>query len=159
LATSPCIDAGADLGPSYSTALMPGSSWPSHVLTGDQYRTGQRWEIGAYLFPAAAPPPGSPTPTPTPTPPPVAFTASFTFSPKTPAQGQQVQFTDGSSGASAWDWDFGDGSRSSARNPVHTYSSRGTYTVLLWVSNGLNWSKAFNTVTVASLVRRHLFRG
>jgi hypothetical protein len=66
-ATSPCIDAGADLGPSYSTALMPGSSWPSNVRTGDQYKTGQRWEVGAYLFPAAPPPPGSPTPTPTPT--------------------------------------------------------------------------------------------
>jgi hypothetical protein len=66
-ATSPCIDAGADLGPSYSTALLPGSSWPNNVRTGDQYKTGQQWEMGAYLFPAAPPPPGSPTPTPTPT--------------------------------------------------------------------------------------------
>jgi hypothetical protein len=67
-ATSPCIDAGADLGPAYSTALMPGSSWPSNVLTGDQYGTGQWWEIGAYLFTGTGPPPGTPTPTPTPTP-------------------------------------------------------------------------------------------
>jgi hypothetical protein len=66
-AMSPCIDAGGDLGPSYSTALLPGSSWPNNVRTGDQYKTGQQWEIGAYLFPAAPPPPGSPTPTPTPT--------------------------------------------------------------------------------------------
>ena len=67
-ATSPCIDAGADLGPAHSTALMPGSSWPSNVLTGDQYTTGESWEIGAYLFTGGGSPPGTPTPTPTPTP-------------------------------------------------------------------------------------------
>jgi hypothetical protein len=67
-ATSLCIDAGADLGPSYSTALMPGSSWPTNVMTGNQYGTGQWWEIGAYLFTGGGSPPGTPTPTPTPTP-------------------------------------------------------------------------------------------
>jgi PKD repeat protein len=144
-AASPCIDAGADLGPSYSAALMPNSSWPSNVLTGNQYTAGQWWEIGAYLFPGATPPPGGLTP-------------SFTFSPKTPTQGQIVQFTDRSNGASAWNWDFGDGTRSTLGNPAHTYAAGGIYTVVLWVSNGVNWAKAKQTITVtgAARVRRHL---
>jgi hypothetical protein len=299
--SSPCIDAGADVGPSCSTALLPGSSWPSNVLTGDQYSAGQWWEVGAYLFPAttsgtptptptlgvaptvtptptstftptvtrtpitaatptatrtpatpaptatrtpipaasptatwtASPPPptatrtptwtapptatqtpatpaptatrtptatvtptgtwtpppptptatrpptltatptptyptppptATPTPTPTATPtatspplkPPGGLAASFALLPQTPAQKQQVQFTDTSSGASTWDWDFGDGSRASVRNPMHTYAVRGSYTVVLWVGNGVNWSQAVKTVTVIPLVRKHL---
>ena len=185
-ATSPCIDAGADVGPSYGTALLPGSSWPTNVRTGDQYTAGRRWEIGAYLFPAGAPPPGSPTPTPvpttgvlptptptnpwptptptatgvppTPTPPPVTFGASFNFSPSFPAHGQPVQFTDNSVGASTWTWDFGDGTQSSLRNPAHTYAARGVYSVALWVSNGVSWTRAEKTVTVtgSGRVRRNL---
>ena len=73
-----------------------------------------------------------------------------------PTQKQQVQFTDTSSGASIWDWDFGDGSRASVRNPLHTYAVRGTYTVVLWVGNGVNWSQSTKTVTVIAQVRRHL---
>jgi parallel beta-helix repeat protein len=278
---SPCIDAGADLGPLYSTALVPGSSWPSNVLTGDQYHAGQWWEIGAYLFPASGtstptptptpnlPPSPTPTPvltptatptpptsppeaptgvsasdgtysdrvrviwnasaaatgykvfrnasnspgsaaqigtsianfyddasavagttyfywvtatnsmggssfsspdtgylaaatgptptlTPTPTPPPGGLAASFTVSPDTPTQGEPVQFTDTSTGATTWDWDFGDGTRSMGRNPVHTYAARGTYTVVLWVGNGVSYSQAVKTVTTATLVRKHL---
>ena len=79
-ATSPCIDAGGDLGPSYSTALLPSSSWPSNVLTGNQYSTGNWWEIGAYLFTGTVP--GTPTPTPTlGVPPTVTPTPTFTPTP------------------------------------------------------------------------------
>jgi PKD repeat protein len=94
-------------------------------------------------------------PTPTPTPPPGGFSASFTFLPAKPTQGQQVQFTDTSTGASAWDWSFGDGTRSSARNPVHTYAARGTYTVVLWVSNGVGSSQTTKTITVGARARRN----
>ncbi len=97
-----------------------------------------------------------PTPTPTSTPPPGGLAASFTFVPATPTQGQQVQFTDSSSGASSWDWSFGDGTRSSARNPVHTYAARGAYTVVLWVSNGASSAQATKTVNVSARARRHL---
>jgi parallel beta-helix repeat protein len=62
-AGSPCIDAGADVGSSYSTALMPGSSWPNKVLTGDQRDTGLWWEIGAYLFQERGPAISPPAPT------------------------------------------------------------------------------------------------
>jgi PKD repeat protein len=67
-----------------------------------------------------------------------------------------VQFADTSTGASSWDWDFGDGARSSKRNIGHAYSARGTYTVVLWVGNGVKYSQAVKTVTVAPLVRKHL---
>ena len=34
--TSPCIGAGANLGAAYDDAVMPGSTWPTGVTTGDQ---------------------------------------------------------------------------------------------------------------------------
>ncbi len=49
--------------------------------------------------------------------------------------GSSVYFHDLSNNASTWQWDFGDGSFSSERNPTHTYSTAGTYTVSLTVSN------------------------
>ncbi len=70
-----------------------------------------------------------------------------------------MKFRDTSTGgASTWDWDFGDGTRSSAPSPAHTYAARGTYTVVLWVGNGINWSQAVETVTITTAggVRRHL---
>ena len=47
---SPCIDTGADLGADYDDALLPASTWPSNVTTGDQDDYGVGWNIGAYLY-------------------------------------------------------------------------------------------------------------
>jgi len=46
-----------------------------------------------------------------------------------------IQFTDTSTGAKPvqWIWNFGDGKTSTVQNPVHSYSSPGTYTVTLYV--------------------------
>jgi len=47
----------------------------------------------------------------------------------------QVSFTDLSSGQpTGWEWTFGDGGTSTQRNPVHTYTVPGTYTVSLTVT-------------------------
>ena len=47
-----------------------------------------------------------------------------------------VHFTDSSSGiAQSWRWDFGDGDTSILQNPIHNYSSVGTYNVTLIVTN------------------------
>jgi gliding motility-associated-like protein len=46
-----------------------------------------------------------------------------------------VAFTDLSNPADTWNWDFGDGTTSSARNPVHSYTDTGTFTVTLTVTN------------------------
>ena len=47
--TSPCIDAGVNLGASYDDALRDVSAWPSDVHTKDQDYDGA-WDIGAYIF-------------------------------------------------------------------------------------------------------------
>jgi PKD repeat protein len=60
--------------------------------------------------------------------------AEFSASPTNSCDGV-VQFTDESSYPESWNWDFGDGNTSTAQNPLHTYSSDGTYTVTLTVSN------------------------
>jgi len=73
--------------------------------------------------------------------------AGFTgagFAPKTdfsasPASGTlplTVAFTDLSKNtATEWQWDFGDSTKSSDKNPVHTYTSAGTYTIRLKAGN------------------------
>ncbi|MEF8874848.1 MAG: S8 family serine peptidase, partial [Candidatus Thermoplasmatota archaeon] len=66
-------------------------------------------------------------------------TADFSYSPTNPNPGETVQFTDASSDSdgsiSSYSWDFGDGSSSTASDPSHAYSSSGTYTVELTVTD------------------------
>ena len=60
-----------------------------------------------------------------------------------------VSFTDGSTGnPTAWYWDFGDGNNSADKNPVHTYSTAGTYTVTLTVSNSNGTDSKTGSITV-----------
>jgi PKD repeat protein len=47
-----------------------------------------------------------------------------------------IQFNDSSQNETVWNWDFGDGLNSTNQNPIHTYSSAGTYNVELTVKNG-----------------------
>jgi PKD repeat protein len=62
-------------------------------------------------------------------------TADFTHA----CTGLDCQFTDASSDpdgtVTAWSWDFGDGATSTQQSPQHTYSSAGSYTVKLVVSD------------------------
>ena len=47
-----------------------------------------------------------------------------------------VTFTDNSTNSpTSWNWSFGDGATSGTRNPVHTYTTAGTYTVSLNATN------------------------
>ncbi|MGD1004582.1 MAG: PKD domain-containing protein [Methanoregulaceae archaeon] len=49
-----------------------------------------------------------------------------------------VQFTDTSSNSpTSWAWSFGDGITSTLQNPSHTYTSAGTYTVVLTATNSI----------------------
>jgi PKD repeat protein len=71
--------------------------------------------------------------TATPPPPP---TADFSATPTTGGAPLEVAFADRSAGApTSWSWDLGDGGRSTAQNPAHTYDSPGSYTVSLTVTN------------------------
>ncbi len=54
-----------------------------------------------------------------------------------------VNFTDqtgGSSTPTSWSWNFGDGGTSTLQSPSHTYTSLGSFTVSLTVSDGTNSS-------------------
>ncbi len=70
----------------------------------------------------------------------------------TPVSGNtplKVQFTDSSTGfPTSWKWDFGDKSSSTEKNPAHTYSAAGTYTVKLTATN----AAGSNTVTKTSYI-------
>jgi len=62
--------------------------------------------------------------------------AAFSGSPTSGTAPLDVQFTDESTNApTSWSWNFGDGGNSTAQNPSHTYTTAGTYTVSLTVSN------------------------
>lgn len=63
-------------------------------------------------------------------------TANFIATPSSGYAPLEVQFKDTSTnGPTSWSWDFGDGNNSAERNPVHTYSLVGNYTVSLTVKN------------------------
>ena len=67
------------------------------------------------------------------TPPPITGEALFTYE----ADGLTVTFTNTStvSGTVTYAWDFGDGETSTEKDPVHTYASKGEYTVTLTVTD------------------------
>ena len=75
------------------------------------------------------------------TPPTAAFTSSV--------NGFQVNFLDRSTGnPTSWQWSFGDGTTDSTQNPVHTYSTAGTYTVVLTVTNASGSNSKSDVVKV-----------
>jgi PKD repeat protein/pimeloyl-ACP methyl ester carboxylesterase len=64
-----------------------------------------------------------------------------------------VKFTDFSAGDfTKWNWDFGDNQTSTEQNPVHVYSTSGTYTVNLTITNtsGTNTETKTNFITVGT---------
>ena len=65
---------------------------------------------------------------------PAAPRADFTCSPTSGTPPLTISCTDRSTGdITSWSWSFGDGGTSTARNPTHTYTSSGRYTVKLTV--------------------------
>jgi PKD repeat protein len=74
-------------------------------------------------------------------------------------QGFDVSFTDQSTqGATSWLWDFGDGNTSTQQNPMHTYSSTGTYLVCLTSTNDCGSDSTCTNVSIsdASIFEQNL---
>ncbi|RYZ29215.1 MAG: PKD domain-containing protein [Chitinophagaceae bacterium] len=63
---------------------------------------------------------------------------------------RMVSFTNQSIGATSWQWDFGDGTTSTQQNPVHTYTTYGTYQVKLNVSNDTCTNEQTQTVKIVN---------
>ncbi|WP_292382034.1 PKD domain-containing protein [Methanosarcina sp. UBA289] len=79
--------------------------------------------------------------------------AAFSASPTSGNAPLKVQFTDKSTGTpTKWKWSFGDGTYSTSKNPAHTYSKAGKYTVSLTSSNsaGSNTLKKSGYINVAA---------
>jgi len=82
-------------------------------------------------------------------------TADFSFNPAHPRPGDEVQFSDDSTGEpTSWLWDFGDGQTSQQQNPSHTYTTSGSKTVTLVVSNASGSDSAVKEVRISSPPRR-----
>ncbi|MDA8405218.1 MAG: PKD domain-containing protein [Desulfobacteraceae bacterium] len=80
--------------------------------------------------------------------------ASFTWSPASPAAGQSVTFTDGSTPKGgnivSWEWKFDEEGTASVQNPQFTFTKNGDYTVRLTVRDEFgSVGTATKTVTVS----------
>jgi chitinase len=85
-----------------------------------------------------------------------APTADFVFSPSTPTAGSLVSFNASTSRAApgrsivTYSWSFGDATTGSGASPTHTYSTPGTYSVILTVVDDQgNSGTLTKTVTVS----------
>jgi PKD repeat protein len=87
---------------------------------------------------------------------PLTLTASFAFSPTNPTVGQMVTFTASVSGGTqpySFNWSLGDGSSSTTNPTSHAYSSKGTFTISLTVTdmNGRVVTPPSQSITVMPL--------
>ncbi|SDC49405.1 PKD domain-containing protein [Geodermatophilus telluris] len=123
----------------HRTTAAPGATGPA------TWTLGKGTASGGWLR-ALRPASGPATPPPGPVAPTASFTTSVTGGPAPLA----VQFTDTSTGSpTSWAWDLGDGTTATTRNPAHTYTAPGTYTVRLTATNATGTSApATATVTV-----------
>ena len=81
-------------------------------------------------------------------------TANFTPNVTSGAVPLAVQFTDNSTGTLplSYAWNFGDGGTSTLPDPVHLYTSAGTYTVNLTVTNDFGSNSTEKTISVVVVI-------
>ncbi len=74
--------------------------------------------------------------------------ASFSIDTNEPVVGQPVAFNNNSHNGNNFEWDFGDGYISHESNPIHTFTSTGTFEVKLTASSNGHSDMASLTFTV-----------
>ncbi|WP_292378136.1 PKD domain-containing protein [Methanosarcina sp. UBA289] len=81
--------------------------------------------------------------------------AAFSAAPTSGNAPLKVTFTDKSTGSpTSWKWTFGDGTTSTVKNPVHTYSKAGKYTVSLTVKNAVGTNtKTINNYIITTALK------
>jgi PKD repeat protein len=126
--TSPCIDAG----------------YPQSDYSNEPQCNGNRINLGAYgntIYESKSPAYNPIVP--------IFPDANFINNVSSGYVPLYVQFTDYSGNATNWSWDFGDGAISTNQNPVHVFTTAGTYDVILTASN-INGTNSTSTQIVAS---------
>jgi PKD repeat protein len=79
----------------------------------------------------------------------IAPIASFQPTTSNTCIGNSITFNDFSSNIpTTWAWNFGDGTNSSQQNPLHSYTTAGTFTVQLTVTNSAGTNSTSQTITV-----------
>lgn len=77
----------------------------------------------------------------------ISVWANINFWPGDACPGENINFNSGSIGQ--YHWNFGDGTTSTASNPLHAYADTGTYTVGLIITNACgNSDTAYSTVYI-----------
>lgn len=80
-----------------------------------------------------------------------ALSAGFDYSPSQPSIEDTISFADTSTGSiTGWLWEFGDGTTSTAQNPLKKYSQPRPYNVRLTVSSGNGSLSITKAVTVTA---------
>jgi len=76
--------------------------------------------------------------------------ARFSYYPPNPKPNEPVKFVDRSDGnIVTWLWNFGDGTTGTGKNPTHTYTQEGTFTVTLEIRDASNnLDRTQKTITV-----------
>jgi PKD repeat protein len=86
--------------------------------------------------------------------------AGFTASTASGVKPLAVSFTDTTLYTpTTWAWTFGDGATSAAQNPSHTFTSEGTYTIVLTATNFAGSSAASTSITVWSVSNAQVSAG
>ena len=103
----------------------------------------------SWLYPRTAGPSNPPAAPPAPEIVPVDV--DFSVSKEFTTVAETLELVDRTTGSPlAWEWSFGDGRRSTERNPLHRYETPGTYLVTLSASNGVFTSSRTRTVVVTA---------
>ena len=85
---------------------------------------------------------------------PILPTANFNTNVTSGYTPLSIEFIDSSQNTNVWKWNFGDSTNSTQKNPVHTYSAAGNYTVMLTVSNANGTDSKTATINVKTVLQK-----